>query len=111
MLTAATHPRGVLSGSAAGSSMRRLDWRTAAAALLLFTGGVLVGHRVLPALYRVEWVMVIHGKPGQGCSGGSGAGVVLLGRPRGNSDGEYRIGCGERMRVDETAQLHCSCSR
>lgn len=76
---------------------------------LLFLVGVLFGRLVSPRVYREETVMVIGSASARGCEGYAGVAPVFFGMPRGQSDGRYRVACGEWTRVSEDAQLLCTC--
>ncbi|NOK18202.1 hypothetical protein [Corallococcus carmarthensis] len=79
------------------------------AAAVIFFLGILVGRTVGYRLFRFETVMVLEADSAKGCAGYMGTGEIYLDRHFGQSDGRYKMACGERVRLSAEAQVVCHC--
>ena len=93
------------------SPMKNLPraWRNVIVLAGVFALGVLFDRYAIPFLSRDVGVWVIQGVEGRGCEGSWGATLIRFGKPSGQSDGVYKIPCGEISPASDTAALLCKC--
>jgi hypothetical protein len=87
-------------------------WRKAVALFSIFALGIVVDRLSLvvsPWLSRKVNVVTIQGTKGKGCGGPAGYFYLRFGRPYGNDDGFYEVGCQEHFQPSDDVDLYCDC--